>query len=249
MYMSRRIACLSSSDEEHAADPASGFKTDTDISKSSNRRERELQAWQPSEDASAPSAPGGASGPASNGGPRDDLTFGAGASNGGAWNQFEVNERLFGVKANFDEDLYTTKLDRNAPDFKDRERWAANIANEILQSQTGNVHVAEERKQDFVGEGKDEEEKCACCVFVSSGCRSDVETLNRYGAVVRGANAYVPPGARKSGQGPTPPAGGKQDVPKVSVNAPDGTAVSGDKEKEKADAARTTAAAGTSKVL
>ena len=92
------------------------------------------------------------------------MTFGPGASNGGAWNQFEVNERLFGVKANFDEDLYTTKLDRNAPDYKERERWAAGIANEILQSQTGNAHVAEERKQDFVGEGKDEEEKCVCCI-------------------------------------------------------------------------------------
>lgn len=123
-----------------------------------------MQAWQPSEDASAT---GGASGPASNGGARDDLTFGPGASIGGAWNQFEVNERLFGVKANFDEDVYTTKLDRDAPDFKERERWAANIANQILQSQTGNVHVAEERKQDFVGEGRDEEEKCVCYIFVS----------------------------------------------------------------------------------
>ena len=67
---------------------------------------------------------------------------------------------------------------------------------------------------------------------------------------MRGANAYVPPGARKSGQaGSTPPAGGKQDVPRVSVNAPDGTAVPGDKDKDKADAAKGTAASGTNKVL
>ncbi|TFY60445.1 hypothetical protein EVJ58_g5137 [Rhodofomes roseus] len=181
------------------------FKTDTDISKTAGHRERELQAWQPTDDTSASTAPAGAS------------------ANGGAWNQFEANERLFGVKANFDEDLYTTKLDRNAPDFKERERRAAVIANEILQSQTSNVHIAEERTKDFVGEGKDEEEK--------------------YGAVVRGANAYVPPGARKVGQGgPTPPAGAKQDIPRVAVNSPDGTAVPGDKEKEKekaADAAKT----------
>ncbi|KZT73682.1 hypothetical protein DAEQUDRAFT_721755 [Daedalea quercina L-15889] len=193
------------------------FKTDTDISKTASRRERELQAWQPSDDTTA--APGagaaGALGPAANGAVRDDVTFGPGASNGGSWNQFEVNERLFGVKANFDEDVYTTKLDRSAPNFKERERWAAGIANEILQSQTGNVHVAEERTTDFVGEGKDEEDK--------------------YGAVVRGANAYVPPGARKPGQpGPAPTPGAKQDVPRVAVNAPDGTAVSSDKEKEKA---------------
>ncbi|KAH9838493.1 uncharacterized protein C8Q71DRAFT_751533 [Rhodofomes roseus] len=199
------------------------FKSDTDISKTAGHRERELQAWQPTDDTSASTAPAGASGAAPNGGTRDDMTFGPGAANGGAWNQFEANERLFGVKANFDEDLYTTKLDRNAPDFKERERRAAVIANEILQSQTSNVHIAEERTKDFVGEGKDEEEK--------------------YGAVVRGANAYVPPGARKVGQGgPTPPAGAKQDIPRVAVNSPDGTAVPGDKEKEKekaADAAKT----------
>lgn len=43
-----------------------------------------------------------------------------------------MNEKLFGVKASFDEDLYTTKLDRNAPDFKEKEKKAQQLANEIL---------------------------------------------------------------------------------------------------------------------
>ena len=43
-----------------------------------------------------------------------------------------MNEQLFGVKAGFDEDLYTTKLDRSAPDFKEKERKAVQIANEIM---------------------------------------------------------------------------------------------------------------------
>ena len=43
---------------------------------------------------------------------------------------------------------------------------------------------------------------------------------DRYGAVVRGPNAYVPPGARKAGDGPAP----KTEVPKVSANGPDGKA-------------------------
>jgi len=54
----------------------------------------------------------------------------------------------------------------------------------------------------------------------------------RYGAVVRGQNAYVPPGARKGG--PLPPSqpapvvagetSAKADaIPKVSVNGPDGS--------------------------
>lgn len=51
---------------------------------------------------------------------------------------------------------------------------------------------------------------------------------SRYGAVVRGANAYVPPGARKT-TGANVPAGGsvtptKPEIPKVQVNAPDGAA-------------------------
>jgi hypothetical protein len=63
----------------------------------------------------------------------DDNTFGPGANgNGNSWDQFSANETLFGVKASFDEDVYTTKLDRSAPDFKERERKAQRIANEII---------------------------------------------------------------------------------------------------------------------
>lgn len=60
-------------------------------------------------------------------------------------------------------------------------------------------------------------------------------SLARYGAVVRGQNAYIPPGARKGVGGalspPTNPsvssatAATKQEIPKVSVNGPDGAAV------------------------
>ncbi|KAJ3486449.1 hypothetical protein NLI96_g4251 [Meripilus lineatus] len=192
------------------------FKTDTDISqKGPVRRERELQAWQPTspEDASHPSAAPPHT---------DDMTFGPGSAQGNnSWDQFAVNEKLFGVKAGFDEDAYTTKLDRSAPGFKEREKKAQALANEIMGSTTNNVHVAEERVKDFVGDsGTNEEEK--------------------YGAVVRGANAYVPPGARKTNPGagsasatpkdaPTPttstPTGTKPEIPKVSINAPDGSTV------------------------
>jgi len=62
----------------------------------------------------------------------DDITFGPGASGQGSWDQFAVNEKLFGVKTQFDEDLYTTKIDRSAADYKDKERRAQLVANEIL---------------------------------------------------------------------------------------------------------------------
>jgi len=59
----------------------------------------------------------------------DEDTFGT--SNGG-WDQFAVNEKLFGVRTQFDENVYTTKLDRSGADFKQREREAQRIANEIM---------------------------------------------------------------------------------------------------------------------
>ncbi|CCM01397.1 uncharacterized protein FIBRA_03448 [Fibroporia radiculosa] len=188
------------------------FKTDTDISNSTAaRRERELQAWQPTDDPASGVTPTAPLGSTANGGGRDEMTFGPAVGATGGWDQFAANEQLFGVRANFDEDVYTTKLDRSAPDYKEKERRAAVIANEILQSTTNNVHIAEERTQNFAGEnGSNEEEK--------------------YGAVVRGANAYVPPGARKANpSASTAIVQSKQDVPKVSVNAPDGSTVSTDK--------------------
>ncbi|KAI0322616.1 hypothetical protein OF83DRAFT_1093168 [Amylostereum chailletii] len=176
-----------------------GFKIDTDISKAAApRRERELQAWHEDE------VPPSAGGPIVQSLLTDDLTFGPGASGHTSWDQFAANEKLFGVKAGFDEDVYTTKLDRSAADFKEREKRAQALANEIMGSTTNNAHVAEERLMNSTGDsGTNEEDK--------------------YGAVVRGTNAYVPPGARK--QVPSTNGGKLPEVPKVSVNAPDGTPV------------------------
>ncbi|KAI0325548.1 hypothetical protein GY45DRAFT_1260697 [Cubamyces sp. BRFM 1775] len=189
---------------------ADTFKTDTDISQRTvSRRERELQAWQPDNaDGAAATSPTTGATNARN---VDELTFGPGAS-GAAWDQFAVNEQLFGVKAEFDEEVYTTKLDRNAPDFKEKERKAAQIASEIMGTATNNPHIAEERVMNLNADGSSANEE------------------EKYGAVVRGANAYIPPGARKANAGAassanatTPPA--KADLPKVAVNAPDGAAV------------------------
>lgn len=49
------------------------------------------------------------------------------------------------MKASFDEDVYTTKLDRSAPDFKEKEKRAAKLASEIIGGITNNAHIAEER--------------------------------------------------------------------------------------------------------
>lgn len=103
------------------------------------------------------------------------MTFGPG-SNNISWDQFAANEKLFGVKTNFDEDVYTTKLDRSAADFKERERKAQRIANEIIgvspfpgnttlskspfsQATTNNPHIAEERNMVVDDSGMNEEDK------------------------------------------------------------------------------------------
>ncbi|THV07418.1 hypothetical protein K435DRAFT_833733 [Dendrothele bispora CBS 962.96] len=65
----------------------------------------------------------------------DDMTFGP-SSGDTSWGQFDANARQFGVVATSDEDLYTTKLDRNAIDFKEKERKALKLAEEILNTIT-----------------------------------------------------------------------------------------------------------------
>lgn len=60
------------------------------------------------------------------------------------WDQFEVNETLFGVKSTFDEDLYTTKLERG-PQMRELEREAVRIAREIEGEEPQDLHRAEER--------------------------------------------------------------------------------------------------------
>jgi PAB1-binding protein PBP1 len=119
--------------------PCTAFKTDIDISFKPPRRERELQAWA-DDSAGLNLEPGGAnSSPGATIGHGDDLTFGAGAvrAGAGAWDQFAANEKLFGVTAAFDEDVYTTKLDRSAPGFKEREQHAQRVANEIMGVRAG----------------------------------------------------------------------------------------------------------------
>jgi PAB1-binding protein PBP1 len=103
---------------------ASNFKTDTDISAGFAGRERDLQRWEGSLESAV------------------DLRL---DSSGKGWDQFETNERLYGVKTNYDESFYTTTIDKSHPDYKKREAEADRIAREIEGSTAMNAHVAEER--------------------------------------------------------------------------------------------------------
>eukprot|EP00835_Amoeboradix_gromovi_P001339 NODE_59_length_25653_cov_0.289622.p5 type:complete len:397 gc:universal NODE_59_length_25653_cov_0.289622:18218-19408(+) len=65
----------------------------------------------------------------------------------GHWDQFEVNEKKFGVTTSYDESLYTTKLDKTSKEYKSREKEAIRIAKEIETKSTSNPHLKEERGQ------------------------------------------------------------------------------------------------------
>ena len=128
---------------------AGTFRTDTDISGNLSLRERELLRWQPDEAAKDLSL--------------EETNLNPGQTPGQAWNQFEANERLFGVKSDFHPDIYTTKLDRSHPLYQQREAMADKIAREIESSGIGpnmNPHLAEERGVAWGDDsGKDEEDR------------------------------------------------------------------------------------------
>jgi PAB1-binding protein PBP1 len=80
---------------------------------------------------------------------------------GGVWDQFAENERRFGIKTDYDENIYTTTIDKNHPQYKQRIAEADKKAREIISKTAFNAHVAEERVQDNIvdDDGVDEEEK------------------------------------------------------------------------------------------
>ncbi|KAK9452912.1 hypothetical protein V1511DRAFT_513417 [Dipodascopsis uninucleata] len=157
-----------------AAGPSTTFKTDSDISRNSGEaKQRELQPWMP--DTSIPMES------------LDDLT----SSGDTTWDQFAVNEKLFGIQTTFDENLYTTKLDKSHPDYKRREAIAAKVAKEIeSSSHGGNIHLAEERGLVVDDSGVDEEDKY-------SGVARDTPSKSVMGALQSSSsNRYTPPALR-----------------------------------------------------
>ncbi|KVI05866.1 LsmAD domain-containing protein [Cynara cardunculus var. scolymus] len=88
--------------------------------------ERELEPWIPDDDNIEC--------------PELDNTFDRHWNRG--WDQFETNAALFGVKSTFNEELYTTKLDRG-PQMRELEKEALRIAKEIEGEDTQDLHLAE----------------------------------------------------------------------------------------------------------
>jgi PAB1-binding protein PBP1 len=122
-----------------------GFRTDQAISNSRFGNERVLKPW-------VPDSNDGIDGSLEN------------SSNSGPWDQFAENERRFGITTDYDENIYTTVIDKSHPQYRRRMAEAERKAREIERSAPTTAHVAEERIMDYVGGsdkgGEDEEDKC-----------------------------------------------------------------------------------------
>ncbi|KAF2759452.1 hypothetical protein EJ05DRAFT_484405 [Pseudovirgaria hyperparasitica] len=151
----------------------SSFQTDSDISGNLAIKERELKPWQP----------------ADNAGPGLSLE-----DSGKPWDQFEANERLYGIKSTFNENDYTTAIDKSNPLYKQRFANAERIARELEGSAATSAHVAEERGLTTHDDsGLDEEDKY-------SGVRRDFPSL-----ASGQPNKYTPPARRAPTGQPTVP--------------------------------------------
>ncbi|KAH7347932.1 hypothetical protein B0T11DRAFT_308458 [Plectosphaerella cucumerina] len=109
------------------------------------------------------------------------------SANTGPWDQFAENERRFGITTDYDENIYTTSINKSHPQYKDRFAAADKAAREIERSQATTAHVAEERIMDFAGGNNDngnEEDK------YSGVRRQDFPPLGTR------ENKYTPPAKR-----------------------------------------------------
>ena len=136
--LSSRTKCITLN--QYCIGSSIGFRTDTDISGNLALRERQLQRW------------------TSNAETDVDLSL-EGTESGGAWDQFKANEQLFGLKSDYDENIYTTRIDRSNPSYREREAAAIRLAQDIEGTSSSNTHVLEERGISDEDGGLDEEDK------------------------------------------------------------------------------------------
>lgn len=101
-----------------------GFRTDATISGSKFQGERTLKPWVADDGIEA------------------DMPLESNrnkSSMGASWDQFE------GLTTDYDENLYTTTIDKSHPDYNKKYAEADRKAREIENSVANNSHVAEER--------------------------------------------------------------------------------------------------------
>lgn len=186
---------------------SAGFRTDGDISGNLAMRERTLKRWEPAAH-------------------EVDMSLESTIGDTTGWDQFETNERLFGARTNYDENIYTTRIDRSDPSYRQKQVEAARIAKEIEGTSVENPHMMEERGLVAPDTGdQDEEAKY-------SGVQRDNKV---FPPLASGQpNKYTPPARRQPGaqpaagakQPPTlplaqePGASKQHGIPPVTINEP-----------------------------
>lgn len=149
-----------------------GIGTDSGISKKKNKevlKDRELHRWVPETSSSSTNSNSNSNSFSFTNNNNNNL------NESSKWDQFATNEKLFGLKTDFDEEIYTTKLDRNSLHVRANEANAERLAKEILMSSSGgNFHLAEERGQNG-----------------NTNCDFDDDEEMLYGAVIRGIENEV----------------------------------------------------------
>lgn len=115
-----------------------GFRTDTDISGNLAVRERPLQRWEPSTE--------------------NDICLSL-EPTGESWDQFQANEEKFGLKSDYNENIYTTTIDKSNPLYTHRAAEAERIAHEIEGASGDNSTAKEAEAFANEGDGLDEEER------------------------------------------------------------------------------------------
>jgi hypothetical protein len=129
-----------------------------------------------------------------------------------SWDQFETNKALFGVESTFNEELYTTKLERG-PQMREREREALRIAREIEGQTTRNIHLAEERGMRLTSEveAMDEESRYSSVLRAEKDVGEDDEDghIDDHNDETFGGVSFAPLTASTSDSNTSTPAAGE----------------------------------------
>ena len=155
------------------------FRTDVDISNSSGPMERKLERWTPDV--------------------ADDATLGNAQTleeSSSTWDQFSVNEKKFGIKSTYDEHFYTTRINKDDPNYQQKLKEAQRLADEIEgQGTSGNIHIAEDRGIIIDDSGMDEEDLYSGVDRRGDELLASLKTNAKPSANVK-SNKYVPPTLR-----------------------------------------------------
>lgn len=130
----------------------------------------------------------------------DDMTLDDYKSEG--WDQIAVNREKFGVKCTYDEEIYTTHLDKEAPEYEERNARAAAIAREIESESSTNIHVLEDRGKNVAGEYSEEMMYSAATKMARRPAhtqplpQSQSQSQQKLPSPSMSSGAYVPPHLR-----------------------------------------------------